>query len=331
VYKAELRQLMSYIRGNRKAITKDIEVAMKQAAVTHDFERAAHLRNQLRALRELQQRVYFGDREFLDISKDEALSQLTTLLTLPHEPRRIEGYDISHLAGSDVVASMVVFTNGASDRAEYRKFKVKQVNDDYANMYEVVFRRLSPARLKQWGKPDLLLVDGGKGQLDAALKAAHDRDVTIPTISIAKREEEIVVRSSDFTIPESDDYTLRREGDYTIINLHPGQLNASSHSKNLRAQAGVYPYDSTVKLFQRIRDEAHRFAISYHTALRRTRSTSSQLDEIPGIGPKTRSSLLRQFGSVRAIAEADISQIAVVIGQKKAELVSSHLHPQKKA
>lgn len=330
-YRVELRKLMSYIRGNRKALTRELEVDMKQAAQVHDFEKAAHLRNQLRALRELQQRVYFGDREFLDISKDQALGQLSALLSLPHEPRRIEGYDISHLSGSDVVASMVVFSNGTSDRAEYRKFKVVQLNDDYANMHEVIARRMSRQRLKQWEAPDLVLIDGGKGQLDAALTAMREREVAIPAIAIAKREEEMVVRTSDFGISPSDDYALRFEGDYTIINLHPGQRNASSHSKNLRAQAGTYPYDALIKLFQRIRDEAHRFAVSYHTTVRKRRTSSSQLDGIPGIGPKTRSRLLRTFGSVRALGSVNRADLAAEIGDQKAAILYAHLHPKTEA
>ena len=141
-YKAGLRKLISYIKGNRKAIAMELERDMKTAAGLHDFERAASLRNKLRAMQELQRRVMFGDKEFLDISKDKALADLTKLLGLKNIPVRIEGYDISHMSGRQVVASMVVFTNGASDRAEYRKFKVGEKNDDTGNMYEVIFRRL---------------------------------------------------------------------------------------------------------------------------------------------------------------------------------------------
>ena len=125
-YKANLRTLISYIKGNRKAIAAELERDMKTAAGLHEFERAAQLRNKLRAMQELQRRVMFGDKEFLAISKDRALADLTTLLGLAGEPTRIEGYDISHMSGRQVVASMVVFRNGVSDRAEYRKFKVSE-------------------------------------------------------------------------------------------------------------------------------------------------------------------------------------------------------------
>ena len=169
-YKANLRKLISYIKGNRKSITKELEIEMKNAASVYDFEKAAMLRNKIRNLGELQQRIMFGDKEFLDISKDLALRDLTDLLNLSAIPVRIEGYDISHMGGTNVVASMVVFRNGASDRGEYRKFKTKiEHNDDFFNMNETITRRLSENNLKSWGQPNFILIDGGKGQLDAAL------------------------------------------------------------------------------------------------------------------------------------------------------------------
>ena len=218
---------------------------MKTAAGLHDFERAADLRNKLRAMQELQRRVCFGDKEFLDISKDKALADLAKLLGLKDIPARIEGYDISHMSGRHVVASMVVFTNGASDRAEYRKFKVSEKNDDTGNMYETIFRRLSERNLKSWGRPDLLLIDGGKGQLAAAIKARDERGVTVPIISIAKREEELLIHKIGSQIDTAfieyiqsqprADIAIHEDGDIYVVNLHPSQRNAVSHSKNLRA------------------------------------------------------------------------------------------------
>ncbi|MDO4781044.1 MAG: excinuclease ABC subunit UvrC [Candidatus Saccharibacteria bacterium] len=307
VYKANLRKLISYIKGNRKAIAAELERDMKTAAGLHDFEKAASLRNKLRAMQELQRRVMFGDKEFLDISKDKALADIAAILGLASIPARIEGYDISHHGGQNVVASMVVFTNGASDRAEYRKFKVSEKNDDTGNMYQVVLRRLGERNLKSWGVPDLMLIDGGKGQLAAAIKARDERGVNIPIISIAKREEEIIIHqhASGVTLPDTlQDAHITRNGDITIINLHPGQINAGSHSKNLRASTQAYRYSDITKLFQRIRDESHRFAISYHTALQRRSATKNQLEDIPGIGPKTRAKLLKTFGSVKAIRQS---------------------------
>jgi excinuclease ABC subunit C len=234
-YKIILRKLISYIKGNKKSIIKDLEKDMKKAARNQSFELAANLRNKLNNLRELNRRIMFGDKEFLDISKDLALKELAELLGLEEAPTRIEGYDISHLSGTNVVGSMVVFTNGVSDRAQYRKFKIRvDKNDDFYNMNEVITRRFSDKNVKSWGLPDLVLIDGGKGQLDAALKAFSQYEIkNIPFIGLAKREEEIIIKNGD---------------DYKIINL-PN----STH---------------IIKLLQRIRDESHRFAISYHLLLR---------------------------------------------------------------
>jgi len=304
-YKANLRKLISCIKGNRKSLINEIENDMKNAAKVYDFERAASLRNKLHNLRELQQRIMFGDKEFLDISKDKALRELTDLLNLAKIPARIEGFDISHIGDTDVVASMVVFTNGVSDRSEYRKFKTKNdKNDDFYNMNETISRRLSEKNLKSWGRPDLILVDGGKGQLDAALQA---RDMygqnNIPFIGLAKGDEQIVVKDiciNNVKLLELDGF-IEKTTDYMLINLPK-----SSH---------------IIKLLQRIRDESHRFAVSYHTTLRKIRQTKNVLQEIPGIGPKTRAKLIRKFGSVNILTSVNKQDVIDLIGNKKAELV----------
>ena len=342
-YKATLRKLISYIKGNRKAIAAELERDMKTAAGLHDFERAADLRNKLRAMQELQRRVCFGDKEFLDISKDKALADLAKLLGLKDVPARIEGYDISHMSGRQVVSSMVVFTNGASDRAEYRKFKVSEKNDDTGNIYQTIFRRLSDRNLKSWGRPDLLLIDGGKGQLAAAIKARDERGVAVPIVSIAKREEELLVHKTgsqiDIAFIEQvrsqlwTDIMIHEDGEVYVVNLHPSQRNAGSHSKNLRASTeetrnehpttdeNTFAATDIVKLFQRIRDESHRFAVSYHTALKRQQQTKNQLEEIPGVGPKTRRKLIRKFGSVTGVSRAGAQELSMAIGEQKAKTV----------
>lgn len=336
VYKQNLKKLISYIKGNRVALMKELEYSMKQAAKAQDFEKAVELRNKLNSMRELQRRVMFGDKEFLDISKDKALSDLQDIFMLAKTPVRIEGYDISHMGGTEVVASMVVFTNGVSDRAEYRKFKTKtDRNDDTGNMYETLLRRFSPKNVASWGLPQLVLIDGGKGQLGAALKAMDERAVSIPTISIAKREEEIVIHATGSHIQLDRLRSLQAdppagvgifdEKHHMIINLHMGQLNASSHSKNLRSGGVPSPYSDIVKLFQRIRDESHRFAVSYHTVLARKKQVASALDEIPGIGPVTKKQLLKKFGSVKAIREAPLKDIIDTIGTKKAHELRRYL------
>lgn len=336
LYKTNLRKLISYIKGNRVQLANEIEREMKTAAGLHEFERAAQLRNKLGHMRELQRRVMFGDREFLDISKDKALRDIATLFCLDKLPARIEGYDVSHMGGANVVASMVVFTNGVSDRADYRKFKARlQQNDDYTNMYETLLRRFSPKNVQSWGMPDLVLIDGGKGQLEVAIKALEEREVACPVISIAKREEEVIVHSTRSRIDMScldtlglhatQDIVVTRSGEFYVVNLHPGQHNAGSHSKNLRASNRTYQYIDIVKLFQRIRDESHRFAVSYHTTLKRQKQTESVLEDIPGIGPTTRRKLIKTFGSVRALKEADERAVVDVVGAQKAAAIKKYL------
>lgn len=335
-YRASLRKLIRYFEGGRKKVAQEIERDMKQAAKAHDFETAARLRNRLRDLAELQRKIMFGDREFLDISKDKALSDLVTLLGLTKIPARIEGYDISHMGGVNVVASMVVFTNGVSNRSEYRKFKTRiERNDDTANMHETLVRRFSEKNIKAWGTPDLVLIDGGKGQLDAAIRALEAREVAIPIISIAKREEEIIVHQTRSNIdvsmleslvkqPGETEY-VERSGAYYVVNLHPGQRNAGAHSKNLRGGSTTNAHSDVIRLFQRIRDESHRFAVSYHSVLKRKKQTASDLEEIPGIGPATRKKLIRTFGSLRAVKAATPEQIIAAIGKDKAAKITPYL------
>ena len=312
-YKAILRKLISYIKGNRKTLITDLKNDMKKAAGQHNFETAAIIRNKLNNLYELQQRIMFGDKEFLDISKDVALRDLTDLLGLSKIPARIEGYDISHMSGTNVVASMVVFKNGVSDRGQYRKFKMRtEKNDDFYNMNEVITRRLSRKNLKNWGKPDLVLIDGGKGQLDAAVKARDDcGQANIPFIGLAKKEEQIVIAypkkhtiKQKQKLKELGGYATNSDG-FTLINLP-----RSTH---------------IIKLLQRIRDESHRFAVSYHTVLKRAKQTASSLEDIPGIGPKTRSKLIRKFGSIRGLKAVSEPEIVAIIGPAKTMLVLTYI------
>lgn len=317
-YKAILKNLIRYLKGERKQLMRELERDMKTAAGLHDFEKAAEYRNRLNNLKELQRRIMFGDKEFMNISKDAALSDLRDLLGLKKLPFRIEGYDISHMSGTNVVASMVVFTNGVSDRANYRKFKTRiEHNNDFFNMNETITRRLSEKNLKAWGVPDLMLIDGGKGQLEAALKARDGLGRTeIPFIGIAKKQEQLVVHHEKsgveinrVKLEELEGYVTMTE-DFTLINL--------PHASHV------------VKLIQRIRDESHRFAVSYHTVLKRAKQTASDLEEIPGFGPATRRKLIRTFGSLRAVRTASDEQLVAVLGKSKTELLRRYLPASEK-
>lgn len=311
-YRANLRKLIAYIEGKRVTIVRELEREMKLRAKAQDFEAAGKIRNQLFALQNLNRQVIFSDKEFLDISKDHALNELVNLLSLEKFPQRIEGYDISHMQGTDVVASMVVFTNGASNKSEYRKFKTKtQQNNDFYNMNETIRRRLSEKNVKAWGKPNLVLIDGGKGQLDAATRARDEAGCNaIPFIGLAKREEQIVIQRDKSNVTLNLDELHKLGGftsesdDFILVNV--------PHSSNL------------VKLLQRIRDESHRFAISYHSTLKRNRQTASVLDEIPGVGPATRKKLIKVFGSARGAKQASLQQLIYVVGLKKASLLQGY-------
>lgn len=317
-YRSNLKQLEQYLKGGRKKIMSDIETRMKQAAKSKDFEQAARLRNQLFELKALSKQILFGDKEFLDISKDKGLSGLGELLSI-EPPKRIEGYDISHMSGTDNVASMVVFSSGMPEKSSYRKFKMRlKGNNDFAHMNETITRRLGLKNVKDWGLPNLFLIDGGKGQLGAALKA---RDASgyekIPMIGLAKREEEIVISKngsnvelnnkiatkSQFIITESDGYLLVRM-----------PLN-----------------HDIVKLLQRIRDESHRFAVTYHSTLKNNRQTTSWLDNVPGIGAVTKKKLIREFGSSRGVVNARKEELLKVLGEKQASILLQYIHAEKKA
>jgi len=219
---------------------------------------------------------------------EEILRGLQDLLQLEVEPRRIECFDISNIQGSDVVASMVVFEDGLSKKSDYRKFKIKGLGgapDDFASMREVVGRRYR--RLLEEGKelPDLVLIDGGKGQLSAATEALAELGLgDQPVASLAKREELIFVPGRD----------------------EPVALPRSS---------------PVLQFVQRVRDEAHRFAIGFHRQTRSKRTLRSELDEIPGIGPIKRRKLLSRFGSLRGVRGASIEELTSAVGRTTAERI----------
>ena len=219
------------------------------------------------------------------------LRALQDALELELEPRRIECFDISNIQGSDVVASMVCFVDGLPKKSEYRKFRVKGLGgmpDDLASMREVVGRRYR--RLLEEGKdlPELVLIDGGKGQLGAALAALEELGLgSQPVASLAKKEELIFL---------------------------PG-----------RPEPVALPQASPVlHLVQRVRDEAHRFAITFHRQARSQRTLRSELDDIPGVGPTRRRKLLARFGSVRGVRGASLEELTAAVGTKTAARIRAH-------
>ncbi|MDB5161030.1 MAG: putative excinuclease subunit domain protein [Candidatus Saccharibacteria bacterium] len=344
-YRSNLRKLMQYLRGERVALVRDIEREMKKAAKQRDFEKAARVRNQLFSLQELNRQILFSDKELMDAALDDALFGLANLLGLNAlEPqasnvdgvqdanaevagasvrklRRIEGFDISHMQGTDTVASMVVFTNGVPDKTAYRKFKMRiPGNDDFAHMSEVVKRRLREENRKKWEVGDLMLIDGGKGQLRAALDARDESgQAGIPMIGLAKHREEIIIHKSRST----------GGTDITRISQDARDLGAYVVDSQDFISVTLPSNSPIVKLLQRIRDESHRFAVSYHTTLKRGRVAGSLLDDIPGVGPATRKKLLRHFGSMRALANADQIEINKVVGPSKGEVLAKYIASHK--
>ncbi|MGI9952191.1 excinuclease ABC subunit UvrC [Moorellaceae bacterium AZ2] len=226
-------------------------------------------------------------RERQEASAGTALEELKEILALPTLPHRMEAFDISNLQGSEVVGSMVVFEKGQPQPAAYRRFRIKNVKgpNDFASLQEVLerrFRRLKEGDPKFSVRPDLVLIDGGRGQLNAAREVMRRLGVEdIPTFSLAKEEE-----------------LLYREEEASPLEL---------------------PRDSAaLRLLQRLRDEAHRFAITFHRQRRLKRTLTSVLDDIPGVGPKRKRSLLRHFGSLENIRRASVEELSRVEGMNRA-------------
>jgi len=210
---------------------------------------------------------------------EKALNQLRDELDLENKPRHIEGYDISNISGQDAVGSMVVFKDGRPSKSDYRKFKIKRKNgpDDYGMLKEILQRRLAHLRKEEEKgafrkRPDLLLIDGGKGQLGATREALEEMgEAELPVVGLAKEFERVFTGDGP-RLPLAEDSPA----------LH---------------------------LLQRIRDEAHRFAVSYHRKLRQQRTIRSSLDAIEGVGPKRKKLLLRKFGSIQAVKEASLEEL----------------------
>lgn len=224
-------------------------------------------------------------------SKNAIANALQDALNLPEVPIRIECFDISHISGSDSVASMVVWENGDMKKADYRKYKVKTVdgNDDFASMREIIHRRYVKLQNEKTLFPSLILIDGGLGQLASAAAALEEIGVTLqPLASIAKKEEVIYVHGQ-----EEDPVVLDRRSPV----LH---------------------------LVQRIRDESHRFAITYHRKRREMRDRDSELLSIPGVGDTTRKRLITHFGSVRGIQQASHDALTAVVNAKTAKTIRAY-------
>ncbi len=252
-------------RGDKRGL---VDLAQRNAALAYD--------------------THFGDAA---VAAFGALDTLRHVLDLPALPRRIECFDVSTLQGTNTVASMVVCLDGRMRRGEYRKFAIRGVQslpDDFASMEEVVRRRYQ--KLLEFGGPfpDLILIDGGKGQLSAAYAALRQLGLDrLVAVGLAKQEELL----------------FRRD----------------------KMEGLALPHESpALQLVQRIRDEAHRFAVTFHRAKRARSSLRSDLDSVPGIGPRRRKTLLTTFGSVAGVRRASREELDRVVGAKVAQAVIDH-------
>jgi excinuclease ABC subunit C len=239
---------------------------------------------------------------------EEALNQLAESLDLAAPPTRIEAYDISNIQGTSPVGSMVVVQDGMPAKEEYRRFKVRyhpESPNDFAMMHEVIYRRLKAyingdekfARL-----PDLIVIDGGKGQVAAALKARDDLGLTVPMIGLAKRHELIYQ-------PLESPLLMGGEREAIPADYH---YDEAAPSRYAYRDLELPLHSPGLLLLRKLRDEAHRFALSYHRKLRDKKVGGSSLDEIPGVGPRRKRLLLRTFGSIEGIRRATLDEIAAV-------------------
>lgn len=236
-YRRDIRRLVTFLEGGKTKLLRDMRAEMMDASKSLNFERAATLRDEIQMLERLDERGELethAQPEVFYIDPKKGLTGLRKVLGLSETPRVIEGVDIAHLGGGETVASLVQFIDGLPFKPGYRRFRIRDVDgiDDFRSIYEVVSRRFRKLADEQASFPDILLIDGGKGQLNAAMAAFRDQEITPPTlISLAKREEEI---------------------------FRPGESESIKLSRNAFA----------LRLLQYVRDESHRFAQHYHHILR---------------------------------------------------------------
>lgn len=276
-YRKQVDSMLEVLNGKLESVTAEIKEKMTAAAQKLDYERAGRWRDVLNNLETVfgQHNRSFEHAYIPSRSGPEAMEALQKALKLPMKLTTMKCFDISNLLGQLAVASMTVFVDGKPARDEYRRFRIKTVEgaNDFAMMSEAVGRHFKRLLEENRPLPDLLVVDGGIGQLNAALRTLTELDCPVlPVIGLAERNEEI--------------YIPGRTGPLVLDRHNPG-----------------------LRVLQAIRDEAHRFAISYHRDLRQKRLTESLLDDLPGVGEKRKLALLKAFGSVRALRKADAGTI----------------------
>ena len=296
-YRSRVESACRFLEGKSREWIIDLEQEMQQAAEDREYERAAELRDLVRSMRQTLERTKkFVNTANLKESPTDTLERLQTALDLESPPNHIECFDISHVSGSFVVASMVCFKNGKPSRGDYRRFRIKNFvgNDDFQSMEEVVGRRYQRLHREERPMPDLIVIDGGKGQVTAALRAFLVLDIQPPPlIGLAKKMETII-------FPDN------------------------------RSPLNLPHDDSALFLLQRARDEAHRFANTFNADLRSKKIRESVLDDFPGLGQVRKRDLMNHFKSIDRLKKASVKEIREVqgFGPKLAAELHQFLHPR---
>ena len=302
-YRQQVVEACDYLEGQTGEWEKELEAQMRKASEARDFEKAARYRDMISDLRETTRKSRKFTRMPVNlpgaIDSGRDLIALAQAIGLAASPGRIEGFDISNISGTFMVASMVSFLDGKPDRAQYRRFRIKNVvaQDDFACMAETVRRRYSRLQRESRPMPELILIDGGKGQLGMACRELAKLGLEhVPVIGLAKEFEEI----------------------YRPGKNAPLRLDLDS---------------GALKLLQRVRDESHRFANTYNAQLRLKKISESILDELPGIGGSRKAALLKKFGSVQQLRKASLEDIQQVpgFGKKSAEALKNFLGMRSKS
>lgn len=285
MYADIVRELKLFLDGKRDRLIDELSKKMKVASVKKNYEKAAIFRDRIIALSVVPKtirKVLYPNVLHVEkkIRPYDEIMALKYILGLKRVPRKIEAFDISNISGKEAVGSMITFIDGGPSKNDYRKFKIRTVAkiDDYKMMQEIIRRRYERVKLERLPCPDLIIIDGGKGQLNAASSILEELGFErIPVIGIAKRFEHIYLK---------------------------GRKEPIIFSQN----------SSILHLIQQLRDEAHRFAISYHHLLRSKKLKRSILDDIEGIGEKRKKLLLTRFGSVENIKKADAKELCSLKG-----------------
>lgn len=335
-YLMQVRAACDFLDGHCQEMAREIQEQMRQAAAALEFEKAAQLRDLLQDLHRTTQRT--GKFERLPyslpvaIDPERDLAELAEVLGLPAPPQHIEGFDISNISDSFMVASMVAFRNGRPDRAAYRRFRIKEVprQDDFACMAEVIRRRYSRLLRELGGQPPREEPAAGDPDSDAGQVSPQELQALVQEVSRECRRGP--VRASDKVASPH-----RRLPDLILIDGGKGQLNAALaelrrlgiahipviglakefeeiHLPDRKEPLRLSPDSGALKLLQRVRDESHRFANTYNARLRLRRISESLLDEFPGIGEARKKALLKHFGSMPRLQRASVEEIARVPG-----------------